>query len=53
MDIPVVNVPEYPDRTPKRGPNKMQGTLTQQQKHGLTAPIADVSSSGPKSITFS
>lgn len=49
MDIPVVNIPDYPDRTPRRGPMKSIGTIVQQQKQGLTAPMtADVSSSGPK-----
>lgn len=50
MDIPIVNVPDYPDRTPRRGPLKLNmGPMTQQQKQGLTAPtMADVSSSGPK-----
>lgn len=50
MDIPVVNIPDYPDRTPRRGPLKM-GPMSQQQQHkqGLTAPtVQDVSSSGPK-----
>lgn len=50
MDIPVVNFPDYPDRTPRtRGPIKPAGTMSQQQKQGLTAPsAADISSSGPK-----
>jgi len=49
MDIPIVNVPDYPDRTPRWGPMKSQGPIAQQPKQGLTAPsTADVSSSGPK-----
>lgn len=50
MEIPIVNVPDYPDRTPRRGgPIKVVGPMTQQHKQGLTAPtMADVSSSGPK-----
>lgn len=52
MDIPVVNIPDYPDRNPpRRGPLFKAGgpTSQQQQKQGLTAPTtADVSSSGPK-----
>lgn len=51
MDIPVVNVPDYPDRTitPRRGPFKSQGPNMQQHqnKQGLTAPMTDISSSGP------
>lgn len=50
MDIPIVNVPDYPDRTPKRpgistkfGPN-----IQNSQRQGLTAPQAnDMSCSGP------
>ncbi|CRL05816.1 CLUMA_CG018842, isoform A [Clunio marinus] len=46
MDIPIVNIPDYPDRTPRRGPLTFKGPLTHQQKQGLTAPsAADVSSS--------
>ncbi len=55
MDIPVVNVPDYPDRvTPRRGPLKSQGPNFQQQhnKQGLTAPTTDISSSGPHSSLF-
>lgn len=47
MDIPVVNVPDYPDRTPRRGPMKPLGPMVPQQRQGLTAPMADMSSSGP------
>lgn len=48
LEIPVVNVPDYPDRTPRRGPVKSQGPNYQQQKQGLSAPTTtDVSSSGP------
>ena len=52
MDIPVVNinVPDYPDREPRistgattRGPQ-----IKPQQKQGLTAPLTDISCSGPK-----
>lgn len=54
-DIPVVNVPDYPDRVvaPRRGPLKPsssssnQGPNLQPIKQGLTAPAQDVSSSGP------
>lgn len=51
-DIPVVNVPDYPDRVvaPRRGPLKPssnQGPNLQPIKQGLTAPSQDVSSSGP------
>lgn len=54
MDIPIVNVPDYPDRTPRRGPPTLKGPLSQQQRQGLTAPtIADVSSSGPKTQQIS
>lgn len=46
-DIPVVNVPDYPDRNlPRRGPLKVQGPNLQ-PKQGLAAPAQDVSSSGP------
>lgn len=52
MDIPIVNVPDYPDRTPRsRGPmlKSIVGPMMQQHRQGLTAPtVADVSSSGPK-----
>lgn len=48
MEIPVVNVPDYPDRTPRRGPFKVQGPNIQLNKQGLTAPtMTDMSSSGP------
>jgi hypothetical protein len=48
MEIPVVNVPDYPDRTPRRGQMKTLGpNLGSQPKQGLTAPMADMSSSGP------
>uniref|UniRef100_A0A182WMH2 Phorbol-ester/DAG-type domain-containing protein n=1 Tax=Anopheles minimus TaxID=112268 RepID=A0A182WMH2_9DIPT len=40
LDIPVVNVPEYPDRAPWRGPVKSQGPNYPHQKQGLTAPVA-------------
>lgn len=52
-DIPVVNVPDYPDRVvaPRRQPLKPssinQGPNLQPIKQGLTAPPQDVSSSGP------
>lgn len=52
-DIPVVNVPDYPDRVvaPRRGPLKPSssnmGPNLQPIKQGLTAPVQDVSSSGP------
>ncbi|XP_053673953.1 uncharacterized protein LOC128724213 [Anopheles nili] len=46
LDIPVVKVPEYPDRAPWRGPVKSQGPNYPHQKQGLTAPVAtDMSSS--------
>lgn len=51
MDIPVVNVPDYPDRKVPRsgGLKKAMGQVMQQQRQGLTAPtMADMSSSGPK-----
>jgi hypothetical protein len=49
MEIPVVNVPDYPDRTPRRALVKPLGPMGPQQKQGLTAPtMADMSSSGPK-----
>jgi hypothetical protein len=47
MDIPVVNVPDYPDRTPRRAQMKTLGPMGPQPKQGLTAPMADMSSSGP------
>lgn len=52
LDIPIVNVPDYPDRNPRRGQFKANvGHMIQQQKHGLAAPtIADVSSSGPNML---
>uniref|UniRef100_A0A182KHI4 Phorbol-ester/DAG-type domain-containing protein n=1 Tax=Anopheles christyi TaxID=43041 RepID=A0A182KHI4_9DIPT len=40
LDIPVVKVPEYPDRAPWRGPVKSQGPNYPHQKQGLTAPVA-------------
>lgn len=50
-DIPVVNVPDYPDRVvaPRRAPLKpsSQGPNLQPIKQGLAAPAQDVSSSGP------
>ncbi|CAO1435734.1 unnamed protein product [Diamesa hyperborea] len=47
MDIPDIQVPDYPDRlTPRRGPFKSQGPISQSNRQGLTAPnITDVSSS--------
>uniref|UniRef100_A0AAG5D3N8 Phorbol-ester/DAG-type domain-containing protein n=2 Tax=Anopheles atroparvus TaxID=41427 RepID=A0AAG5D3N8_ANOAO len=46
LDIPVVKVPEYPDRGPWRGPVKSQGPNYPHQKQGLTAPVTtDMSSS--------
>lgn len=51
QDIPVLNIPECPDRTPRRIPFKPQ---IQQKQGGLTAPtITDVSSSGPMDLNFS
>uniref|UniRef100_A0A336LMM8 CSON012985 protein n=1 Tax=Culicoides sonorensis TaxID=179676 RepID=A0A336LMM8_CULSO len=50
-DIPVVNVPDYPDRivAPRRGIksncNQGQNNTNLQPKLGLTAPVQDVSSS--------
>lgn len=44
QEIPTLNVPECPERT-RRGQLKPQGQSTQ-VKTSLTAPIADVSSSG-------
>jgi hypothetical protein len=47
LDIPTLKVPDYPDRTPRRGPVKSQGP-NNQQKQGLTAPApSDVAYSGP------
>lgn len=57
-DINVINVPEYPERVSRRTagplkPNAGGATLPQppsqqqQQNKGLTAPLADISSSGP------
>lgn len=47
LEIPVVNVPAYPDRTPKKGPVKPQWPNFQPQK-GLSAPSTmDMSNSGP------
>ncbi|CAO1427466.1 unnamed protein product [Diamesa serratosioi] len=45
MDIPDIQVPDYPDRlTPRRGAFKSQGSILQPNKQGLTAPnITDVS----------
>lgn len=49
MEIPDINVPDYPDRNPRSRPMKSVGSMSQQQKQGLAAPaMADVSSSGPK-----
>lgn len=50
MEIPDINVPDYPDRNPRSRPMKSNaGPMSQQQKQGLAAPtMADVSSSGPK-----
>lgn len=45
QEIPTLNVPECPERTVRRGQLKPQGQSTQ-VKTCLTAPIADVSSSG-------
>lgn len=49
MEIPVVNinVPDYPDREPRGGATS-KGPLKplQAARQGLTAPVADVSSSG-------
>lgn len=48
MDIPVVNIPDYPDRIARRGLMKPLGATSQLPKQGLTAPtVVDVSSSGP------
>lgn len=53
LDIPVVKVPEYPDRAPWRGPVKSQGPNYPHQKQGLTAPVAtDMSCSGPPVVPF-
>lgn len=65
-DINVINVPEYPERISRRGvvgPMKgggggAGGVLQQppQQNKGLSAPLADISSSGPngtKTLSFS
>jgi hypothetical protein len=53
MEIPVVNIPDYPDRTPRRGPLKISGPSTQQPRQGLTAPTTDMlTSSGPKFSKF-
>ncbi|XP_065081966.1 uncharacterized protein Stacl isoform X5 [Ochlerotatus camptorhynchus] len=53
LEIPVVNVPDYPDRTPRRGPVKSQGPNYQQQKQGLSAPTTtDVSSSAEEDDTI-
>lgn len=50
MEIPVVNinVPDYPDREPAFGGATSRGPLkpSQASKQGLSAPMADVSSSG-------
>ena len=47
LDIPTLKVPDYPDRTPRRGPVKSPGPNSQ-QKQGLTAPApSDVTCSGP------
>lgn len=49
LEIPVVNVPVYPDRTPKKGPVKPQWPNFQPQK-GLSAPSTmDMSNSAPHS----
>lgn len=56
MDIPIVNVPDYPDRTPIRpGPSTKFGpNLQNSQRQGLTAPQAnDMSCSGPIFDSFS
>lgn len=45
QEIPTLNVPECPERTLRRGQLKPQGQNTQ-VKTCLTAPLADVSSSG-------
>lgn len=50
MEIPIVTVPDYPDR--RRGPYKSMGSNFQQQNQGLSAPTPDVSSSGPH-LSFS
>lgn len=52
-DINVINVPEYPERISRRGgggggPLKPGGLQQPQQNKGLSAPLADISSSGPK-----
>ena len=52
MDIPIVTVPDYPDRTPRRGPYKNLGSNFPQQNQGLSAPTPDVSSSGPHQSFF-
>lgn len=55
MDIPDIHVPDYPDRTPKRGPNKVLGPIPYQQKQGSTLsapPVVDISSSGPQNMNL-
>jgi hypothetical protein len=53
LDITNVNVPDYPDQTPRRGPLKPAGPNLH-QRHGLAAPAPDISSSsGPmRSMNF-
>lgn len=48
-DINVINVPEYPERTSRRVvvPTLKAPGPQQQQNKGLSAPLADLSSSGP------
>uniref|UniRef100_A0A8D8FW57 Serine/threonine-protein kinase dkf-1 n=2 Tax=Culex pipiens TaxID=7175 RepID=A0A8D8FW57_CULPI len=51
LEIPVVNVPAYPDRTPKKGPVKPQWPNFQPQK-GLSAPSTmDMSNSAEEADT--
>lgn len=46
--IPVVNMPDYPDRKPMKGPVKSKGSNHKTLKQGLTAPTTkDISCSGP------
>lgn len=58
-DINVINVPEYPERASRRvmtGPGKASGGVVlqqpPQQNKGLSAPLADISSSGPNGKTL-
>lgn len=46
--IPVLNVPDYPERSmPRRGPPKPGPPAASSKSSGLAAPTQDVSSSGP------